>query len=64
MQNIFLKIFRLETLTFDLPQPGIRKNEKIWVFWGLKKKNFTDAVEYLFLHMVDTPKSSIAKIIF
>ena len=29
MQNIFLKIFRLETVTFDLPQPSIRKNEKI-----------------------------------
>ena len=38
MQNICLKSFRSQTAIFHLSQPGTSKNEKIRVFWGLKKE--------------------------
>ena len=38
LRNIFLKIFRSQTVIFDLSQTEIRKNENVFVFQGLKKE--------------------------
>ena len=52
LQNIFLKSLRFEAVIFDLPQTDITQNEKIRIFSGLKRKNFVDGVENMFLYKI------------
>lgn len=49
-----MEIFFSQTVTLDFSQTGNSKNERIRAFWGLQKKGFSNAIEIVFLCMVDT----------
>ena len=49
-----METFFSQTVTLDFSQTGNSKKERIREFWGLQKKSFSDAIEIVFLCMVDT----------
>ena len=52
IQKIFWKLICSETVTLDLSYCGISKNQRTWVFWGLKKP---------YCNSWHIPKTTIAK---